>query len=81
MTYNGSRHNCDRCGTGVENGAVTECVVVSDLDPDNPGMVRNLHFCRENGCDKKVLSARNLQHYTETRESSNESESGTADQQ
>lgn len=58
---------CDRCGEDVGNAAVTECIVVGDLDPDNPGMVRNLHFCRKNGCDGKVLSARNLEHYTSTR--------------
>lgn len=56
---------CDRDGTDVGNGGVDRCIIVSDLDPDPEarGMVRNLHFCRENGCDQKVLSARNLEHY------------------
>lgn len=54
---------CDRDGTDVGNGGVDLCVIVSDLDSDNRGMVHNYHFCRENGCDKKVLSARNLEHY------------------
>lgn len=72
-------HECDRCGTSVGNGGVTSCTVVSGLDPDRPGMVRNLHFCldrEENGenikgCTNKVLSATNLKHYNETRESQN----------
>jgi hypothetical protein len=54
---------CDRDGTDVGNGGIDLCVIVSDVDPDNRGMVLNLHFCRENGCDKKVLSARNLEHF------------------
>lgn len=54
---------CDRCGADIGNAGVNVAVVVGDLDPDRPGHVRNLHFCRENGCDKKVLSARNLEHY------------------
>lgn len=54
---------CDRCGADIGNAGVDRAVVVGDLDPDMPGHVRNLHFCRENGCDKKVLSARNLEHH------------------
>lgn len=70
------KHECDRCGTDVGNGGVLQCVVVSDLDPDDPGMVRNLHFCRDRdeggklvkGCARKVLSPANLKHYEEARE-------------
>lgn len=66
-------HVCDRCAQGCGNGGVMECLVVSDLDPET-GHVRNLHFCRDHedkdgnkvkGCDSKVLSARNMQHYRE----------------
>jgi hypothetical protein len=53
---------CDRCGADVGNASVFNCIVVGDLDPDNEGHVRNLHFCRENGCAGKVLSPRNLEH-------------------
>lgn len=72
MTQGGS-FECDRCGTDVGNGGVLDAVVVSDLDPENPGTVRNLHFCRDRevdgktvkGCGNKVLSATNLKHYKE----------------
>lgn len=66
MTDSG-KGECDRCGTGIGNAGVTEAIVVGDLDPANPGMVRNLHFCRENGCASKVLSARNMEHYDKVR--------------
>lgn len=67
--------NCDKCGGDCGNGGVAACLVVSDLDPENSGMVRNLHFCRDReedgktvkGCAKKVLSPTNLKHYEETR--------------
>jgi hypothetical protein len=70
---------CDRDGVDVGNGSVLMALVVSDLDPDNPGHVRNLHFCRDRededgkivkGCARKVLSSTNMKHYTETKESS-----------
>lgn len=65
MMEQSGKFKCDRCGTDVGNAAIDKCVIVSDLDPDNPGLVRNLHFCRENGCDKKVLSKRNLKYRLE----------------
>jgi hypothetical protein len=75
MNQNGSV-TCDRDGWDVGNGSVTNALVVSDLDPDRPGHVRTLHFCRDvrdedgnvthPGCDKKVLSARNMAHFKET---------------
>lgn len=66
MTRNLREGNaCDRCGADVGNAGVDKCVIVSDLDPDRPGMVRNLHFCRENGCSGKVLSKRNLRYLLE----------------
>lgn len=61
MTSNG-KGECDRCGADIGNASVDKAVVVGDLDPDNEGHVRNLHFCRENGCADKVLSPRNLEH-------------------
>lgn len=75
LTADGT-HECDKCGTGVENGSISVALVVSDKDPDQPGMVRTLHFCRDReeadgtkikGCDKKVLSPANLKHYEESR--------------
>ncbi len=62
---------CDRCGVDIGNAGVNVAVVVGDLDPDRVGHVRNLHFCRENGCDKKVLSARNLEHLRKVKEKDN----------
>lgn len=69
-------HVCDRCPADVGNGGVTDALIVSDLDPDNPGHVRNLHFCRDRevdgkkvkGCANKVLSAANLKSYNERNE-------------
>ena len=62
-------HVCDRCGADIGNGDITHAIVVGDLDPDREGLVRNLHFCRENGCAGKVLSARNMAAYLERKES------------
>lgn len=68
-------YQCARCGANVGNGGVDQCSVVSDIDPDTPGMVRNLRFCRDReddgkkikGCTGKVLSPSNLKHYEESR--------------
>ena len=54
------RYRCDRCGHELENGGVHECAVVADLVE---GRSITFHFCRENGCDRKVLSNRNLSDY------------------
>ena len=56
---------CDRCGASVGNASIQNCLIVSDLDPEREGMIRVLHFCRENGCAGKVLSARNMEHHKE----------------
>jgi len=67
-------YECAKCGADVGNGSVQSAVIVSDLDPDTPGMVRNLYFCRDHedkdghkikGCANKVLSAANLKHHKE----------------
>jgi hypothetical protein len=58
-------HRCDRSGRLLENGNVQESVIVTDLDPETGG-VRILHFCREDGCAKAVLSKRNLIDLIET---------------
>lgn len=73
------RHECDRCGADVDNGGVANCVIVSDLDPDRPGMVRNLEYCRDRpgpdvdggiikGCSRKLLSPSMLRHHTARQE-------------
>lgn len=54
-------YRCDRCGTKLENGGVHEAAILSDLDAE--GRVIVLHFCRVNGCDRKVASKRNLADY------------------
>jgi len=58
---------CDRDGTDVGNGGVDLAITVSDQVIDGQGYPapRVLHFCRENGCDRKVLSTRNLANYRE----------------
>lgn len=69
-------NECDSCGIDVGNASVTRCAVVSDLDPDRPGMVRNLHFCRDRveddeevrGCIHKLLNPATIRHYTERTE-------------
>lgn len=69
-------YKCAKCGADVGNGGVASCAIVSDIDPDQPGMVRNLRFCRDRedngetikGCASRVLSAANLKHYMEERD-------------
>lgn len=63
----GGRHECDCCGTDLGNGGLPVALIVSDLDPDTPGMVRNLHYCRDRdegegrarrrikGCARKLI--------------------------
>lgn len=50
-------YRCDRCGKELENGGVHEAAVVASLED---GQVVQLHFGREEGCESKVLSKRNL---------------------
>lgn len=69
---------CDRCGRDVGNAAVTECAVVSDLEPtDDPDVAfrpRVLHFCRvpnpgaPDGCAAHVLLPSNLTAYLASKE-------------
>lgn len=59
--------NCARCGANIGNGGIDLCLVVSDLDPEVPGMIRNLRFCRENKCDRKVLTSANTAYWDEQR--------------
>lgn len=75
---------CSRCGANVENGSIRVCSIVSDIEDEAGNLVVvNHHFCRDReedgkkiqGCTKKVLSARNLEYYNETRESRNASRS------
>lgn len=76
-------HRCDRCDDDLGNGAVSVALVVSDLDPAHPGMIRNLHFCRtrvevdddgnrnsRRGCTDIVLSEDNLAAYRVRQEAS-----------
>lgn len=68
-------YECARCGADVGNGGLDASLVVNDLDPDHPGQVRTLRFCRDReeggskvkGCARKVLSSSNLKHYEENR--------------
>jgi hypothetical protein len=73
-------YRCDRCGTDVGNGAVTECAVVSDMEVATDDGValtpRVLHFCRvpnrgaPEGCAAHVLGHRNLADYHTQKETS-----------
>ena len=60
-------YRCDRCGADVGNGAVFSAVVVVDLDPDAPGQMRQLHWCRDT-CAAVVLNADALADWYATRE-------------
>lgn len=74
------QHHCDCCDTNLQAGGVAQCAIVSDLDPDRPGMVRNLHFCRDRveeidgarrnitGCASKLLTPEILAAYTTRQE-------------
>lgn len=62
---NGS-YRCDRCDTGLTNGGVHECAVVSTL---LDGQLVTLHFCQQpqrgapHGCAGRILSASALAAY------------------
>jgi hypothetical protein len=70
------RHECDCCGVDLLGGGVAQCVVVSDLDPDRRGAIRNLEFCRDRtesgeeirGCEHKLLNPATIRHYTDRQE-------------
>lgn len=76
MRISDSEYLCDKCGGDCGNGGVVACLVVSDLDHDNEGMVKNYHFCRDReeddktvkGCASKVMSAANLAFHLEKTE-------------
>lgn len=71
---------CDKCGVDLGNGNIYMCVIVSDLDPADDNMIRNLHFCRDQkdeagdkivhkGCSRVVLSDANLSEHNKRRRS------------
>lgn len=76
MRISETEYICDRDGADCGNGGVVACLVVSDLDPENEGMVKNYHFCRDReedgklvkGCAGKVMSAANLKFHLEAAE-------------
>jgi hypothetical protein len=57
-------YKCDRDGTDIGNAGIDVAVPAVDLDEN--GIPITYHFCRVNGCAKKVLSARNLADYRES---------------
>lgn len=67
----GITYACARCGVDVGNGAITECSVTSDLDPDNPGQIRVLRLCRDReedgtkvkGCTRRTFTPTVLAAY------------------
>lgn len=71
-------YRCDRCGSDVGNGAVTEAAVVADLelvdDEDVAARPRTLHFCRAprkkapHGCAGHILGPRALADYLASKE-------------
>lgn len=73
MRISETEYICDRDGADCGNGGVVACLVVSDLDHENEGMVKNYHFCRDReedgktvkGCAGKVMSAANLAFHLE----------------
>lgn len=64
-------YRCARCGHPFENGSVLECAIVSDVEPDDPGAIRTLRFCRDRdedgqtvkGCVGRVFTAKALAHH------------------
>lgn len=83
MTPDG-RHRCDRCDTDLGGGGLDVCLVVSDLDPDRAGHVRNLHYCRDRpdpdgqglvkGCVHKILHPATTKAYDARRKAAREAE-------
>lgn len=74
-------NECDRCGESVGNASLNECVVISDIDPDDPGLVRNYHLCRTRlvdgeevkGCAGSVLTVAALKHLADKRSKAGQS--------
>lgn len=63
---------CDRCGAGIGNGGIDQCLVVNDVD-ETTGSVINLRFCRDReedgkkvkGCRNRLLTSANVAHFTD----------------
>lgn len=54
-------YRCDRSGRELENGGVHECAVVTRVvTVDGQETQEVYHFCYEDGCDRRLLSKRNL---------------------
>lgn len=78
MTPDG-KHECDCCGADVGNGGLPTALIVADLDPDAPGHVRNLHYCRDRsegegehrqqvkGCARKLVHPATMRAYDKRR--------------
>jgi hypothetical protein len=74
------KHRCDACDADVGNGGLISALVVADLDPDNNGHVRNLHFCRDReegegkqrkhikGCARKLIHPATMRAYDKRKE-------------
>jgi hypothetical protein len=52
--------HCDRCDALLANDGIFSAVIAADLHPMRPGEMRQLHFCRVNGCSLTLLSPENL---------------------
>lgn len=71
MSWEGNIPKCDRCGVTLPSDSVYDCSIVSDLDPNRPGHIRNMHFCRDKtksesakkGCTESVLTPRNTEYW------------------
>lgn len=63
-------YHCDKCGSDIGNAGVDMATSVVGLDPDNPDMIRQLHFCTSAGdnpnCTPKVLNKNHLTSYEES---------------
>jgi hypothetical protein len=63
---------CSQCGTDLETGALTVCMVVSDLGEDGRVVVH--HFCRfprtgyPRGCAGNIMTPKRLEFYNGTLE-------------
>ncbi len=73
MRISDGSYVCDRCGVSVENASIYMCSILSDIDPDQPGVPVLRHFCRSReedgtkvkGCTGTILTKRNIEHYLE----------------
>lgn len=51
---------CDRCDVLLANDGIFSAAIGADLHPFRPGEMRQVHWCRENGCAIAVFSPENL---------------------